>query len=194
MSDQGGITIDDLLAEAVPRSATARILLRQDLLEEHARLDAELQAAVAAALDEVTSETRDTLATQLAELEAQIEAAQREFTFRALGRRAWADLMAKHPPTKDQLKANPRLDHNPETFPFAAIAASCVAPALTVDHVKALDERLNVSEFDKLWVTTLEANVGADDRPKSLLAGSIRRVSAAFGRTASLEGSPAASS
>jgi hypothetical protein len=170
-------TIDDLLAEITVREKTVKILLRQDLLDEHARRDAELVATLNADTEENRDPLGPDLAKKLVEFEAEIEAAKRPFRFRAIGKKAWADLLAHHPPTRDQTTANPRLDHNPVTFPIAAIAASCVDPQMTVEQVSKLEERLNLAQFEMLWAGCLDANVGGGvDAPKSLVAGPIARA------------------
>lgn len=173
-------TIDDLLAEITARESKVRILLDQRLLAEHERLDAELLAATKLDGEENRDPVGPGLAQQLVAFEAAIEAAKREFRFRAVGKKAWADLLALHPPTKEQTAANPRIDHNPETFPIAAIAASCVDPVMTVEQVGRLEEALNLAQFDKLWAACLDANVGAFDSPKSLVAPLIVRMSDVF--------------
>jgi hypothetical protein len=174
-------TIDDLLAEIAPREKVARILLRQDMLAEHARLDSELEAERALDATENRDPVAPGLANRLLELEAEIEAAKRDFRFRSIGKKAWADLLSEHPPTKDQAKANTRIDHNPETFPLAAIAASCVDPVMTVEQVDKLEQLLTIGQFETLWGACIDANIGGGvDRPKSLAAGLIARVSASF--------------
>lgn len=187
-------TIDELLAEIQPRTATTRVLLRQELVERHAELDAELNAAVLSDQHQNREPLGPVLAQQLAELEAEIDAAKRPFTFKAIGKRKWADLMAKHPPKPEQVKVYGRLDHNPDTFPAAAIAASCISPVMTVDQVKAFEDGLNQTEFDKLWGACLEANVGGGSDPKSLTAGLILRTSGPSASTAVLTELLAASS
>lgn len=176
-------SIDDLLAEITAREKTVKILLDQRLLAEHERLDAELLAATKLDDEENRDPVGPGLAQKLVEFEAAIEAAKREFRFRAVGKKAWADLLALHPPTKEQTAANARIDHNPETFPGAAIAASCVDPVMTVEQVGRLEEALNLAQFDKLWAACLEANVGAFDSPKSLVAPLIVRMSDVFETT-----------
>lgn len=155
-----------------------RVLLRQDMLAEHARMDAELMAELAIDQRENRDPVGPGLAKRLVAYEAEIEAAKRAFTFRAIGKRAWADLLAKHPPTKEQMKLNSRMDHNPLTFPVLAVAASCVDPVMSVEQVTALESALNISVFDQLWMACVEANVGGGDSPKSLVAGPIAQVSA----------------
>ncbi len=74
-------------------------------------------------------------------------------TFQAIGRQAFDDLKTEHPPTPDQ-RAKMRkaltaagmnktqidysvatlLDHNPDTFPPALLAASALEPAMTLNE------------------------------------------------------------
>lgn len=178
-------TIDDLLAEVSARERTVKLLLRQEMLAEHARLDAELIDVLTTDQNENRDPLGPALAERLVAFEAEIEAAKRSFRFRAVGKRAWADLLKEHPPTKDQRAANGRLDHNPETFPIAAIAASCVEPVLSVDDVAKLEAVLNLAQFDVLWGGCLDANVGGGtDNPKSIAAGPIARAKFEFEHSA----------
>lgn len=173
-------SIEEILSQATDpayvRTATARILLRQDLLTQHQQLEADLDAAIQADNAENRTPQAPAISQQILDLEAEIDAARIEFRFRSIGHRAWADLMAAHPPTKEQIKALGRIDHNPETFPIAAIAASCVEPAMTVDDVAQLDRALNDTQFNLLLVRCVEANTGGVDTPKSVAAGVIHRV------------------
>lgn len=178
-------TIDDLLAEITVREKTVKLLLRQDLLDEHARLDAELVATLNTDAEENRDPLGPELADRLLQFETEIEQAKRPFRFRAIGKKAWADLLAQHPPTRDQTMINARIDHNPKTFPAAAIAASCVDPKMTVEQVGQLEEKLNLAQFEILWGGCLDANVGGGvDNPKSLVAGPIVRARFALERSA----------
>lgn len=179
-------SIDDLLAEAVAREKSVKILLRQDLLGEHERLEAELQAELELDMRENRDPLGPVLAARLLDFEAEIEAARREFRFRAVGKRPWADLLAAHPPTKEQLQKMARLDHNPETLPTAAVAASCIDPVMTVEQVAQLEQVLNFAQFERLWECCLDVNVagGGGAVPKSLIAGPIARANAELGITA----------
>lgn len=191
---QGEITFEDLLAEVTPRTATARVLLRQDLLERHKELEAELDAAVErdmraseGSIDDVPEAVG--VAAQIMELQAEIEAAMRPFHFRAIGRKPWRDLLAKHPPTKEQRAADPRLDHNPETFPHAAIAASCTSPVMTAEQVAQFEQICDLSQYSLLWNACLDANAGRGDTPKSLRAGGIALANAELGKQRTTTGS-----
>lgn len=190
----GGTTVDDLLAEIAPREVVARVLLRQELVAQHGDLDAELQAA----LIEDARENRDPLAPEIVAkivaLEVEMDELRRSFTFRAIGQRKWADLLAANAPTKEQKKEHPGLDHNPDTFPAEAIAASCIEPVLTVAQVRLFEERLDLSQWSLLWTACLNANLGASKSPKSVVAGAIARANAALEQLPTTSGSLAASS
>jgi len=198
MSDSTAKTIEEILSQAEDpayvRTTTARILLRQDLLTRHDELEAELTAAVQS--DAIHNEVPQApiISEQLLDLEAEIEAVKVEFKFRSIGHRAWADLMAAHPPTKEQQKALGRIDHNPETFPLAAIAASCADPPMTVDDVGRLERVLNDTQFNLLLVRCVEANTGGLDTPKSGAASLIHRVNGRSATTPVPEASPDQSS
>lgn len=177
-------TIDDLLAEVTAREKTVKVLLDQRLLADHERLEAELLEARLVDDQENRDPVAPGLAEALIEFEEQIRAKRRAFRFRSIGKKPWADLLSLHPPTKEQLNVNARLDHNPETFPVAAIAASCVEPLMTVEQVGQLELAMNLAGFDKLWSACLDVNVGGGgDAPKSLVAGLIVQVSAGYGTT-----------
>lgn len=172
-------SIDDILAvaedPAFHRVVTARVFaVRQELREEHAALEKRLPTLVSDTID--AHPERGAVARRIADIEEEMEANVLEFRFRAIGHRAWADLLRKHPPTRDQLARDRQLDHNPETFPHVAIAASCVDPVLTVDDVARLDKSplFDVAAWEELWGACLRANV-VSPVPKSLAAGLILR-------------------
>lgn len=178
-------SIDEILAvaenPAYHRVATARILLRQDLFDEHERRHAALAQAITddERLNRIPQAPR--LADELQAFEAEIDAERVEFRFRSVGAQAWAALLAKYPPTKDQLKAYPRAEYNPVTFPAAAVAASCVEPAMTLDQAKALEAAINQAAWEQLFARACDANVGGVENPKSDLAGFVRRLSGGSG-------------
>lgn len=184
--------IDDILAEAenpaYVRVATARVLLRQDLVTRHAELEAALAEVIAA--DQLSNDVKKApaIAAELEALEGEMEVKRREFRFANIGKRAWADLLAAHPPTKEQLAADKRLDHDPATFPLAAMAASCRKPEMDVDAVRRLEQELTDSQFNALWRACLDANLGGADVPKSLAAGRILQVNGRFGSSVSAAG------
>lgn len=174
-------SIDEILAvaddPAYHRVVTARIpMVPQALIDEHADLDAVLPTLVSDTID--AHPDRHATAVRLAEIEAEIEAAIVEFRFRSVGHRVWADLLRKHPPTQAQLRQDRKLDHDPETFPFEAIAVSCIDPVMTPEQVRRLESSaaIDVRAWTELWSACLRANVVAA-APKSLAAGLILRQS-----------------
>lgn len=170
--------LSDAENPAYVRAATARVLLRQDLLARHAELYARLEATVAEDRKYNRDPEAPALATEIEALEAEVEAAKVPFKFEAVGHRQWSDLLVKYPPSQEQLKDKPRLDFDPEKFPVAAIAASCVEPKMTLEQAKRLEKALNEAQFQELWDACIDANWGGLEAPKAPLAGVIRRMSA----------------
>jgi hypothetical protein len=185
------VSFEDIKAKAKPREARARVILDGELLAEHAALDAQLQVGNES-LGSIP-ELRE-VAQRIQQVERDIEASEDEFVFRSIGFTAWLELMAEHPPTPADRKIDPRVDHNPRTFPPAAIAASCVEPELSVDDAKWLMDNAPLSEWRKLWDACLTVNLGASDRPKSLTASAILRSNGTSSPTADRGESLAASS
>lgn len=181
-----GFDVDTWLDDYQPRTVETRICTRYDLVEQHAKLEQQLAT-------ETTDTRRKTLARKITKLEQEIEAVEKVFLFADIGGQ-WMDLIGQHPPTKVQLDADKNLDHNPETFPVAAVAASSSQPELTEDQVKRMRSKLQHTQWEKIWGATLEANLGMVIAPKSVLAGLVLRRNGASGTTRAPAGSPAASS
>jgi hypothetical protein len=173
------LTAKDILAQAenpaYVRVSTFRVLLRQDLVAQHAALEAELAAAIAR---DATSNERDRapeIAAQIEAVQDEMESAKVEFRFRNIGKKAWADMIAAHPPTKAQKEL--RVDHNPATFPIAAMAASLFEPeGFDEDGIRRLEAALTDAQFTALWRACIDANMGGVETLKSLAAGAILRV------------------
>ena len=164
------------------------------LLGDAVQLRDELEAADAAAAVAVRQDKLENrepqapaLAARAAEIEEQIVAAQTEFVFRSIGRRAWRDLVAAHPPTSEQRRVDARAEINGKTFPVAAIAECCIEPKMSASVVARLEGALSDGQWERLWAGCLAANGGGADIPKSVAAGSILRASGLFGGTAAIE-------
>lgn len=186
--------VDDYRKQLTRRRASARVLLDQSIIAAHAEADARLQAALGA--DEgglAEPEEITALRGAVEAVEAAIAAAEIEFVFEGIGRRAWLALVAEHPPTDDERRDG--YDFHPETFQRAAIVASVVSPDdVDADVVLFLANELDLAEWGKLWTACLEANLGVAVRPKSVAASVLRRTSDRSSNTAPPEGSLAASS
>lgn len=96
---------------------------------------------------------------------AVVQESSQEFTFKAIGRRAYEDLMMDHLPTADQVVKAKKAGggepaFNPDTFPPALILASCVDPILTEADVKEIWEgdEWSQNETTTLFMVALDAN------------------------------------
>jgi hypothetical protein len=92
-----------------------------------------------------------------------------DFTFKALGRKAWRDLVDGHQPDDDQQqqylerqtqlgvpeRKREMLWYNPDTFPAAAIAASLVEPTATVEQAQAMWDSGQFSEAELARIMSL---------------------------------------
>lgn len=169
------------------------VTLRGDLVDEVDRLEAEM--AEAAKVD--ATENRDPVALRIAERiqDLEREAAESEvtFTFEGLGRGQMAKLTAAHPPRTDDegdVFGAEKLPWNPETFPPALLAASCVEPAELAGNVEEWTEihtEWNTGQVANLWGCCLQANNGVGITPKSRAAYDVlaRRSSGNNSDTAS---------
>jgi len=157
--------------------------MRADLLDRISTLEEE--AAREAAVDK--SENRDPvapgIARQIQALEQELADSEVEFTFQALGRRAYAALVTGNPPTeaqKTQAEAQGvPLTYNSDTFPPLLLTASCVAPeGTTLEDMTDLWDNWSDGQLGPMWRACLTANMGsADVGPKSLIASAILGVS-----------------
>lgn len=161
------------MAKARAKTARVRLCLDGDLLDEHARLTADLEQARKA--DEASNEPdrAPAIARQIVDLEERIAADEIEFVFRGMGRGRWRKLAADHPPTDEQRQAG--ADFDIETFPFEAMAGSLESPDLSADDLRQLhDEVLDEVQFSHLWGACLKANLGsAVTRPSSQAARDV---------------------
>lgn len=186
------VSIDEILDEIVAPRRTVTVCTRGDISERLEQLQDELAQARAADPDSLSNPAA---AQKAAEIEAlALEAVQHEraFVLEAIGNRPWADLIAQHPPTKAQRADG--LDHDPSTFPVAAVAASSVSPKMTAEQAGRLADRLSVGQWLKLWTACLEVNIGPGDLPKFVTAIATARAIEPSSTTAAPEGSPDPSS
>ena len=126
------LTFDELKAAREPREDKIGVPLNQQLLEDIAELERaiEIQKIMDAQLNRPPEAPRTRK--RLEELQAQATDAAEWFTFREMPRRAFKDLIRKHPALDERgkpAKGGPRW--NEETFAPALIAASCVSHDFT---------------------------------------------------------------
>lgn len=183
---EGGWDFDEFLDEFRPPEQPVSVTTRGDLIGELHRLEGELAAAQDAAAGEGIDDPSGALdiASKIMDLRERVRASERTFTVRSIGEQAWSDLVADHPPTKDDRER--RLPWHPATFWPAAIAASCIQPKLTVEQVGKMLTRLSSGQMSKLTGAVLAVNGGGDDIPKSDAGFVLRRGSKRSSNTASL--------
>lgn len=117
------------------------------------------------------------LAARIRELEAAASESEMTFTFEGLGRGRYAKMIAQYPPT-DQQKADldPDLVYDPERFPPALMAASCVEPAELAGDIEEwadIHENRSPGIVTRLWRGCQQAHLGVADVPKSLLVSAV---------------------
>lgn len=157
----------EVLAKAKARTARVALVLDGELLAEHELLSGQLKAHAK------DSPEAAAIAARILNIEDAMGESEVEFVFRGLGRGRWRALLAAFPPQPEDEKGG--VDFDSQEFPFAAMAACLVEPALTVDDLKALhEEALSEMAFNQLWATCLQANVGSSSsRPESQVARGI---------------------
>ncbi|WP_372672971.1 hypothetical protein [Amycolatopsis kentuckyensis] len=147
-----------LIASAKLPEKTVPLCVRGDLQAEWEDADRQLIA--------VKSQKSNTLAgnpeeTRLAERVKQLEKEMAESTiilrFRALKRTAWLELLAAHPPRKDNA-ADKSMGINGPAFFAALIPLSLVSPALEPDDLAALLEVITDAQYAQIENTVWALN------------------------------------
>lgn len=168
------MSVDDLRKAFQPRRVECRVLVDGSLLDRHAALEAELQRAIREDVELNRIAVAPALTEQIRALEDEIEAKQATFVMSNVGRGRWLDLLSRHQPSRED--AAQGLDFDPRTFPPAAVALSCVEPELTLEDAEWLFDALDLAEWSRIWNACLEANLGREARPKSLVAIAAART------------------
>ncbi|MFC5802808.1 hypothetical protein [Streptomyces formicae] len=160
--------IKDVLAKAKPREHTVRICLAGDVAAEVDRLEAELASVSNWQAESLVDKNPGIeIAERIKEARERMQAAEVEFTFKALGAKAWSDLVAQHPGKKDEEA------WDVETLAPALVAASAVDPAMTQAEVDELFDALNFGQRQQLIDAAWQVNGEATSIPFSLHASAI---------------------
>ena len=160
--------IGDILSRARRREHSVTICLAGDLAAELDRLDGELQRAADWRPDSLGDEDpRGEIAERIQAVREEMRAAEITFTFRALGAKAWSDIIAQHP-AKDQSQA-----FDAESLAPALVAASSVDPVMSREQVEELFEALNHAQREELMAAAWSVNGEATSVPFSLHASAI---------------------
>ena len=170
------VSIDDILAEKTPQTATVKICLVTALTEAVNDAHQKAQEARRDALGRVSdSDAMEAVAAAEAALEV-AQAARleklRTFKFKALGRDVLEAMEKAYPVTREQLEdyratqkrmGRPATDpptHDVDEFPPALIAASCVSPVIPLEKAKELwnSENWSKAELGALFQTAWAVN------------------------------------
>ncbi len=170
-------TWDKIEKQRKPVERSQRICMRNDLVNDKEQLEIELyevredERREGAMLDAEPLSLK--LAQRIVDLEKQIDEANVTFTFAEIGTARWNEMLRDHPPTKEQ-QADGHRGYNPETFPNAVMAASCVAPTgSTVEHFERAFAEWG-AQYNLLWETCLAANIRLHEgKGRSLLASQV---------------------
>ncbi len=166
-----------ILAQATPRTERVTLCLRGDLTD---KIDQLIAAHALAAVDDDNHNSEDVapdIANEIIDLIAEADAASVEFTLRSIGARAWTDLLSEHPPTADDMAMG--RDHNPRSFPQAALAVSITSPeGATADQIHELEEKLSAGAWQQLWTACLAVNIIGGDIPKFAGRSAVHDLSA----------------
>lgn len=154
--------------DATPSNETVRVCFDRSLISELEEAQAALKAAKKGMLEAPAE-----LENHVQELAKKVEGKTREFVFSSIGRRAWRKLLSEHPPTdeqKDTIKDafGNSIDNNPETFPVAAMVATCSSPGLTQDEAQWIADELPEAVYLRFWSAVLAANVHGGDEKKAV--------------------------
>lgn len=162
-------SIDDILEVAKLPQHTIRLCLRGDLIAEHQALEARLKEHgefVQSHLAE--ADPRREVAEQILAIEDEMHAAEVPFTFKALGRRKYRELLESHP-------GEPGQKFDPHTFPRALIAACAVEPVMTPADVDRLFDALNEAAVEALFTAAWTINEGVTRVPFSKAASAVTK-------------------
>lgn len=166
-------SIDDILEQARPNQNVHRVCVRGDLIAEHQRLEADLAAAPEPLSHLAAEDPRVPIAAAIAELEAEMHAAEAEFTFRALGRTKYRELKDRHPGRPEAGETQ----FNADTFPRELIAACCIDPVMTPADVDRLFNVLNEGATESLFMAAYTVNEGVTRVPFSKAASAVTKRS-----------------
>jgi hypothetical protein len=186
--------------EVKRRTETVLVCTDGEAVGEIRYLEQQLQQALRGDAERDEADRRaPAVAQQIRLLEQRARDATVEIKVAHIGKR-WQTLLDAHPPTKAQkAKHGARLDHNPDTFPYAAVAACIVevdgeAVDESDESVRDFFDPLPDGEFASTWLTVQAVNVGTNTVPFSSRASMLLRDSEPSSTSAEPTGSPEATS
>lgn len=160
--------ISEIIKRAKPRETTVTLYLAGDEQAEVERLERQLTDLGSWKADSLAATNPATaISKKIAAARERIAASAVEFRMRALGDKAWSDLVAAHP-SQDKNQ-----DWDPVTFPRALVSACCTEPAMTAEQASQLFEVLNAGQRRELEQAAFDVNAEATSVPFSVSASGI---------------------
>lgn len=142
--------LDALMASAQRPESTVQLCLRGDLQAQWEALNDELAALRGSESRTLSGSPAETeAARRVAEVEDQMKSATIEMRLRAIARRDFQALTAKHGPRKDN-QTDRVLGVNQSTFFDALIGACLVEPTIDQDRLTKLLDSITDAQFQKL--------------------------------------------
>lgn len=178
----------DLKPEAARPSDSVLVCLRGDLAAAYAEAERRLGEALQAEDDSMTAGTEAlAIAEEMTALREKMAAHTYRFTFRALPRRAYRDLVDEHPPREGHPE-DVAYGVDMGAFPVVLIAASCVAitpaeeeaevpadavPVLSVADVEDMTDQLSDGQVHAMFSCAFRLNRSGVDVPKFATASEL---------------------
>lgn len=161
--------IAEVLKKATPRERSVVVCVAGDAAAEVDRLEAELsrQSQGWQPTSLADKNPGEKVARQIEAARQRMRESEVEFRFKALGHKAWSDLVAQHP------SGNAEQRWDPDTFPPALVAAACIDPVMSPEQVGELLEVLNEGQAEELFNAAYEVNAEPTQVPFSLAASAI---------------------
>ena len=157
------------LSEATPDSRMVPVCFDRQLLAELAearRAIAEIEGNPIKGSKTLGDTDRQELVDRVAALEEEVRAKTRLLSFQNPGKRRWRDLIAEHPPTKEQRATYGALLHwDPDTFIPAAISLCAHDPEISVEEAASFIEQMPEGVVDRVWAAVLEVTLGGQTDP-----------------------------
>lgn len=186
------VSLADVVAQAQAATISVRVPLRGDLMAELESLNERFLAERVADQELNREPLHVATAERILAVQAEMAESEVEFRFRGIGRKPYRELLRAHPPTAEQKAeaddARMLLLFDPDTFPPALMAASCLAPQpVSVEGFQAIWDQWSEGQTTHLWRACMSVNQGsAETPPKSVTASVAVHASKLSSDTASL--------
>lgn len=161
--------LSDLLEQASLPEKTVEVCLRGDLVAQVEDLERDLRDLRTNTQTLADRGKARQLAEQIEQVRAEMQNSSVVFRLRGLNRKQWADLLAAHPPRRND-ETDKALGYNTETF-FPALIRTClVEPSVDDEQWERLDALLSSAQFDALVDAALAVSRRKVDVPFSFAA------------------------